>query len=306
MKKITTILSILIASVGMMNGQNYSDLTAGTATTHQSTTSSVIVGQLRTTTVTPYDSRSDFEAAYTGAMVNEDFSGGPGAGQIVPCGSMISSAGDGCFASGVLEAGFQVTANSGGDVIYIGAGAIGNTSTLVGANTFADSTVLSFSPQSAYAVGFDLFVSGQPGGTITVYDSSGTVMETYTVNNTPDTENFFGVVSDVAIGSIEIKGDADSGELLGNLSFGLEALSIRDNRLAGFNFYPNPTNDVLNLSASKNIEKVSLFNLIGQKVMSIKIGLTSSNINLGSLAPGTYIMEVTVDGKTGTYKVTKK
>ncbi|QAA82038.1 T9SS type A sorting domain-containing protein [Aequorivita sp. H23M31] len=88
--------------------------------------------------------------------------------------------------------------------------------------------------------------------------------------------------------------------------YGTEVVSVADNALAGFSFFPNPTSDVLNLGAQKNIESVSLFNLLGQKVMTVKVDATTSSINLGSLATGTYVMQVTVQGQTGTYKVTKK
>lgn len=306
MKRTFTLLSILIGSIGISQGQNYSEANPNDITINQSTSASIITGQLRTAEVTPYTEKADFEAAYMGTLFFEDFSGGPGAGQIVLCGPEVSTNGDSCFGAGVLEAGFSITALSGDDVIYIGAGAIGNTATLLGANNFADATVLNFSPDGAYAVGFDLLVSAEPDATLTVYDTAGTVLETFTVTNTPDSENFIGFISDTAIGKIEVAGNSDSGELLGNLTFGTEVLGILDNSLAGFNFYPNPTSDVLNLSANKNIEQVSLFNLLGQKVMVQKIGATSSNINIGSLATGTYVMEVTVDGKTATYKVTKK
>jgi len=82
-------------------------------------------------------------------------------------------------------------------------------------------------------------------------------------------------------------------------------VGIEDNSLAGFNFYPNPANQVLYLNASKNIESVELFNMLGQRVMSNQIGATSSDLNVEGLAVGTYIMKVTVDGQTGTYKVIK-
>lgn len=307
MKKITTIFGCLIATVAVMNGQSYSELTAGTTATQQSTSSSVIISQQRTAGVISFNDRGDFDDGYAGVLVNEDFSGGPGAGQIIPCGTVVSSAGDSCFAAGVLEDGFNITAStSGGDVIYIGANAIGNTSTLLGANTFADRTILGFSPDGVYAVGFDLFVSGQTNCEITVYDIGGNLLDGFIVSNTPDTENFFGVISDVAIGSIEMAGELDSGELFGNLSFGFDALGVQDNSLAGFNFYPNPTTGVLNLSATKNIESVTIFSLLGQKVLSTKIGATTSDINLSGLVSGTYVMEVTVEGKIGTYKITKK
>ena len=102
----------------------------------------------------------------------------------------------------------------------------------------------------------------------------------------------------------------DSGSLtpygVAFVMYGAAALSVKDNALAGFNFYPNPTSDVLNLSANNNIESVSLFNLLGQKVMTVNVEATTSNISLAGLATGTYVMKVTVDGQTGTYKVTKK
>ncbi len=80
---------------------------------------------------------------------------------------------------------------------------------------------------------------------------------------------------------------------------------VENNTLSGFNFYPNPTNEVINLSASKNIDSVVLFNMLGQRILSTEVGATTSHLNVGGLATGTYIMKVTVDGQTGTYKVIK-
>lgn len=88
--------------------------------------------------------------------------------------------------------------------------------------------------------------------------------------------------------------------------YGTPALSVNDNVLAGFNFYPNPTSDMLNLSASKNIASVSLFNVLGQEVLAAYIDATTSNINLSDLSSGIYIMKVNIDGQVGTYKIMKK
>lgn len=87
--------------------------------------------------------------------------------------------------------------------------------------------------------------------------------------------------------------------------YGTPALSINDHVLDGFKFYPNPTNNIINLSANKNIESVALYNLLGQEVMTSTIGATSSEISLSGLSAGTYIMRVSVDGQTGTFKVMK-
>ena len=83
-------------------------------------------------------------------------------------------------------------------------------------------------------------------------------------------------------------------------------LSVGDNALAGFSYYPNPTSDVLNVSAGRNIDSVALFNLLGQKVMTSTVGANTSQIDLSSLAAGTYVMKVTVDGETGVYKIIKQ
>ncbi len=90
------------------------------------------------------------------------------------------------------------------------------------------------------------------------------------------------------------------------IMYGTPTVGVKDNVLAGFSFYPNPTQDVLNLKANNTIESVTLFNLLGQKVMTVKVDATTSNINIGTLAKGNYIMQVTVEGQTGTFKVTRK
>ena len=84
-----------------------------------------------------------------------------------------------------------------------------------------------------------------------------------------------------------------------------DSLGVSDNALAGFSYYPNPATEVLSLKSANTIESVSLFNLLGQQVISTEIGATTSDINLSGLTAGTYIMKVTVDGQTGTYKVLK-
>ena len=86
-----------------------------------------------------------------------------------------------------------------------------------------------------------------------------------------------------------------------------EALSVNNiERFAGFSYFPNPSANVLNLSANNTIESIAIFNLLGQEVHSTTINETSSSINVSNLATGNYIMKVTIDGVIGTYKFVKK
>jgi hypothetical protein len=82
-------------------------------------------------------------------------------------------------------------------------------------------------------------------------------------------------------------------------------LGTADNSIAGFSYYPNPTTGVLNLSSVDNIERVSLYNLLGQRVMDRQVGATTTQMDVSGLSTGTYLMKVTVNGQTGTYKVLK-
>ena len=97
--------------------------------------------------------------------------------------------------------------------------------------------------------------------------------------------------------------DTASGEYI--LNADVEQLAINDNTNEGFSFYPNPSTGTINLSAIYNIEKVTIYTLLGQKVLDQTINATSSQLNVVNLVTGAYLMQVSVDGKTATYKVLK-
>jgi hypothetical protein len=82
-------------------------------------------------------------------------------------------------------------------------------------------------------------------------------------------------------------------------------LGTADNTIAGFSYYPNPTTGVLKLRSVDNIENVSIYNLLGQRVMDSRVDATSSQLDVSALSPGTYLMKVSVNGQIGTYKVLK-
>ncbi len=83
-------------------------------------------------------------------------------------------------------------------------------------------------------------------------------------------------------------------------------LGVSDNTIAGFSFYPNPTNSVLNLQSAENIENVSIYNILGQSVFENAVNATNSQIDISGLSTGTYLMKVTVNGEIGTYRVLKQ
>ncbi len=82
-------------------------------------------------------------------------------------------------------------------------------------------------------------------------------------------------------------------------------LGITNNEHEGFVFYPNPANDKIYLTSIGNIEKVTMYSILGQKLVDLKVDTTSTELSIFQLAPGTYIMEVTINGNRGAYKIIK-
>jgi len=75
---------------------------------------------------------------------------------------------------------------------------------------------------------------------------------------------------------------------------------------ASFVAYPNPVRDVLNLSYSTEITSVKVINLLGQEVISRKVGTTSTQLDMSNLTAGAYIVNVTINNVTKTIKVIKQ
>ena len=74
----------------------------------------------------------------------------------------------------------------------------------------------------------------------------------------------------------------------------------------GFVTFPNPVNAILNISYTKNISKVALFNLLGQEVITKSLNQNQSQIDMSNLSRGTYMLKVTADNQVKTIKVIKE
>ena len=84
------------------------------------------------------------------------------------------------------------------------------------------------------------------------------------------------------------------------------ALSVGDNELLNVSMYPNPTASKLNISAASPIKNVSIFNLIGRKVMGLNIDSNSAAIDVSGLSSGLYLINYTIGDAVGTAKFIKE
>jgi hypothetical protein len=71
-----------------------------------------------------------------------------------------------------------------------------------------------------------------------------------------------------------------------------------------FRFYPNPVGDVLNLTSNSEISQINLFNMLGQKV-TVVANANNTQVDMSGLPTGNYIITVTIEGVTKTFKVVK-
>jgi len=79
------------------------------------------------------------------------------------------------------------------------------------------------------------------------------------------------------------------------------AASVKENNIEGLNIFPNPADEVLNITSNSTADKnVQLFDLTGKKVLDVT---TVSTVNVSSLKAGIYVAKINEAGKTATRKV---
>jgi len=80
-------------------------------------------------------------------------------------------------------------------------------------------------------------------------------------------------------------------------------LGISNQKIEGFGFYPNPTKDNMTLKANQNIDKIEVYNLLGQQIMIVQPKVSAYQLNVSNLKTGIYFMKVKVADKIGAYKI---
>ena len=86
----------------------------------------------------------------------------------------------------------------------------------------------------------------------------------------------------------------------GNLNLGVSNNAVK----SGLQIYPNPAGDVVNITAKQEIKAITIIDLSGKRVQSLK---GADQINVSSLAKGTYIVQVLyANGSVENTKLMKK
>ncbi|AWI26959.1 T9SS type A sorting domain-containing protein [Flavobacterium pallidum] len=93
----------------------------------------------------------------------------------------------------------------------------------------------------------------------------------------------------------------------GTFSLRLEntGLGVENPAFANFSYHPNPVTNVLNLNAV-NMSSVSVFNILGQQILTRTINANAAQIDMSALAAGSYIVKVNAQDEVKTIKVIKQ
>jgi len=83
-------------------------------------------------------------------------------------------------------------------------------------------------------------------------------------------------------------------------------LGVGDITQNGFEVYPNPAGGSIFLRAQDRIESISIYDMMGQRVMYQPIDAQSSQVDISYLASGHYVCTAIVNGQVGTYKLIKQ
>ena len=146
----------------------------------------------------------------------------------------------------------------------------------------------------------DLYVSYT--NTISVFANDATHNFTSEINMY---QNSGLIMGQVAIVNIDNIGGLDYVWSGGNnaIAFHLNetTLSLNNTELDSLLLHPNPTEGILN--ASKEIEKMSVYNIMGEKIMETT---NTNHINISHFSQGIYILSVENDGKSSSQKIVKK
>ena len=89
-------------------------------------------------------------------------------------------------------------------------------------------------------------------------------------------------------------------------SFITEMLSTPDIAFGNFTFYPNPVKNEMDLKANFPIEKVIIYNLLGQEVIGVEGDNPHLTLNLSSLQQGVYFMKVNLLNSEKIFRIIKE
>jgi len=90
-----------------------------------------------------------------------------------------------------------------------------------------------------------------------------------------------------------------------NVYFTSNNLGVKDFTSSNIKMYPNPTSTVFTIEANDVIENISLFNVLGQEVLTKSSNSNSVTLDVANLQTGVYVVKSTIGGVISTSRLVK-
>ena len=150
------------------------------------------------------------------------------------------------------------------------------------------------------------FSSDQATDLVTIGDSTGAMAFDYGVGSVVWTSTIDGQVRFYTHLNDNACGESDDICITRSVACG-PSLSIGEVSSENlFTYYPNPVSNTLTLNAQRNIQSVSVKNMLGQEVLRATPNTVNSVLDMSNLTSGSYFVNVTVEGVSETVRIIKE
>ena len=123
----------------------------------------------------------------------------------------------------------------------------------------------------------------------------------------------FGLGTEVNIDYVKVKWLSGIEDMVYNINTNQQlnitegsTLALEENALRTFDIFPNPVKNTLTLSAQNIIENVTIYNILGQDILTVTPNRIVTKIDTSRLKTGAYFVKVTIANDTKTIKVIKQ
>jgi hypothetical protein len=97
-----------------------------------------------------------------------------------------------------------------------------------------------------------------------------------------------------------------SGDVFAVFTFNVNtSLSVDEFQQVSFSQFVD-SNNILNMSSNKMLEQVTIYNILGREMKSLKLSSQEAQVNIADLSSGIYLAKISINGQNKSFKLIKK